>query len=223
MANNARRLKLMEKAGYFRNDETIQITQAYTIDEYRQSLALVHNCFVEAGIIQPEPSGMRVRVFDLIPETSLYVAKCDNKIIGVTGLTLDSPSLGLPSDCAFKAEIDKLRREGKVCEGTDWAVCREFRRSPALLMLMRLVYAAAIQTGMDYLLAAVSPKHAALYQLVGFKNLAQGLYSTNDYVYLMMLNLSCHSCGSDMVDKWFTTDNPYLEGSSPVHHIWPGW
>lgn len=201
----------MEKAGYFRQDETIQITQAYTIDEYRQALSLVHDCFVASGIIQPEPSGLRVRVFDLIPETALYVAKCDNKTIGVTGLVLDGPQVGLPCDCAFKNVNDSYRNQGKkLCEGTDWAVCREYRQTPVLMMLMQRIYADAIKKEQDYLLAAVSPEHAELYNLLSFEQIGEKReYGPGDSVILVALDLEAES-KYQVIQDWFVRENPWL-------------
>jgi len=188
----SRRMKLLERMGCFNFDsKTVRIERATTIEDFCGAFKLTHDSFVEENYIQPNSSGMRIRTYDVMPDSATFVAKAEGKIIGVTGAVIDSDDLGLPTDGPFQEEIEPLRKAGrKICEGTNWVITPEYRRSCVLTELTRCCLAHAMAVGCDDLLATVSPGHAPYYNLLGFETFSpERSYSEkiNDPVVLLRL------------------------------------
>ena len=167
----SRRMKLLERMGCFGPlPPGVSIYRATTLDDLCDAYRLVHDSFVKEGYILPQPSGVRIRMFETLPETATFIAKEGENFVGATTVITDSPDLGLPSDKAFRKEIDQLRHMGrKVCEGTNWVITPEYRRTPVMTELMRCCFAHAIENGCTDLLADVSPSHQAFYELMAFE------------------------------------------------------
>lgn len=165
-----RKLALLRKAGFFSTDTNgCAIERACTLTDLQGAYSLVHDVFVEAGYIHPEPSGMRLRIYEACPETATFVAKKDGVIVGVLSVVIDSREFGLPSDHAFKAELDDLRRTGlRLCEVTNQAVAKQYRRSALSSNLMSCAAAYMLEVKCHRAIATVSPNHSAFYQLAGF-------------------------------------------------------
>ncbi len=99
-------------------------------------------------------------------------------VVGVLSVVGDSPELGLPSDAAFKPELDAKRRSGaRLCELTNQAVAEMYRNSAVATQLMRCAIAHGMKAGYDESVATVSPGHNGFYELLGF----QGLGSERSY------------------------------------------
>lgn len=175
-----RKLALLQKSGVFSSDtKGCIIEQACTLQELRAAYALVHDVFVGTGYIHPESGGIRLRIYEACPETATFIAKKDGEVVGVLSVVLDSRELGLPSDAAFKVELDALRKTGaRLCEVTNQAVAKEYRRSALLTELMRCAIAYMLNAGCDHAIATVSPNHSGFYKFVGFDQLgAERSYS----------------------------------------------
>ncbi len=170
----SRRMRLLKRAGlYGQSMEGITILRAVHLDDLREAYRLVHDIFVEEGYILPHPSGLRVRPYEAMPETATFIAKARGRVVGVQGLVLDCPELGLPSDGAFKGEIDPLRGQGRLIgEATNEAVDACFRRSGVTTELMRCCFAHALVAGCTDLITTVSPGHAKFYELLGFERIS---------------------------------------------------
>jgi ribosomal protein S18 acetylase RimI-like enzyme len=165
-----RKLGRLKRRGLFGDDtKGATIRRACTADELSQAYRLVHDVFLRTGFLRPEPSGLRVRLFETTSETATFIAEKDGEIVGVLSVVGDSQDLGLPSDAAFKPELDELRAKGRrLCELTNQAVNEKFRDSAVSTELMRCAIAHGIQAGFDESVAAVSPSHRSFYEMVGF-------------------------------------------------------
>ncbi len=170
-----RRMALLRRAGLFSNDtEGAAIARATTVEDLLAAYRLVHDIFVEQGYIRPDPTGVRIRPFEALPATATFIARADGKVVGVTSVVVDSPEFGLPTDKAFRAEIDRLRAGGrKVCEGTNWLVAESHRNSAVMTELMRCSFAHAMAAGCTDFVGTVSPGHARFYALLGFEQLGE--------------------------------------------------
>jgi hypothetical protein len=164
-------MKLLKRSGMFGNlPDGVRITRATTTAELTQAYALVHDAFVERGYIRPARERIRVRIHEALPAMATFIAEADDQVVGVQSLITDDPDLGLPSDAAFKPEIDRLRAGGsRVCEATNEATAAEYRRSCVPTDLMRCCFAQAVHTGSDYLITTISPGHVKFYELLGFE------------------------------------------------------
>jgi hypothetical protein len=80
-------------------------------EDVDEALAVVHDGFVEAGYLEPQPSGRRMIAPYLNPGTVFFLATVDGEPVGALALIPDGP-FGLPSDRSFREELDLIRRSG---------------------------------------------------------------------------------------------------------------
>jgi ribosomal protein S18 acetylase RimI-like enzyme len=166
-----RKLALLKRSGLFGEDlKGATVERACQISDLREAYRLVHAVFLGTGYINPEPAGLRLRIFETSSETATFIAKIDGKIVGVISVVGDSPDLGLPSDSAFKAELDEQRKLGKrLCEVTNQAVAEGFRKSAVSTELMKCAISHAMKAGYDEAVASVSPSHHGFYEILNFR------------------------------------------------------
>lgn len=169
----ARKLGLLQRTGLFgENLKGCTVERACNADDLRQAYRLVHDVYLGSGFIEPDPSGMRVRIYETTAETATFVAKMDGRVVGVLSVVEDSADLGLPSDCVFKDELEALRRAGKrLCEVTNQAVAEEYRKTAVPTELMRCAIAVSLTEGFHEAIAAVSPSHSGFYNLLNFRQI----------------------------------------------------
>lgn len=179
-----RKLGFLKRAGLFgKNTLGATIKRACTADQLCQAYRLVHDVFQETGFLKPEPSGLRLRIFETSADTATFIAEKAGVVVGVLSVVGDSPDLGLPSDAAFKPELDALRAKGRrLCEITNQAVAPAYRKSSVPTELMRCALAHELEAGYDDSVATVSPSHHGFYALLGFGRLgAERSYSAKLY------------------------------------------
>jgi ribosomal protein S18 acetylase RimI-like enzyme len=172
---SARKLDLFQRSGLFgSNVKGCTIGRAYTAADLRQAYQLVHDVYLGSGFINPDRSGMRLRIFEMTPETATFVAKLNGKVVGVLSVVEDSQELGLPADGVFNEEITDLRRrKRRVCEMTNQAVAEEFRKSAVPSELMRCAFAACLSGRYNEVAAVISPSHLGFYELLGFRQVGE--------------------------------------------------
>lgn len=173
MATADRKLRLLQRAGLFGDDtKGATIRRACTVEELRQAYRLVHDVFLETGFLRPQPSGLRLRIFETTSETATFIAEKDGAVVGVISVVGDSRDLGLPSDPPFRPELAARRAAGqRLCELTNQAVAEGYRKSAVPTELMRCAVAHALQAGYHEAIATVSPSHRGFYELLGFHSL----------------------------------------------------
>ena len=221
-------LRRMKRMGMFGDDtHGTEISQAMSICDLTKTLAMVHDTFEEVGLLDVNPTGLRVRMFEAVPELATFIAKeWDGSIAGSMSLIGDSPELGLPADKVFKKELDLVRAGGsRICEGTNQAVRKTFRNSSILTELLRCVFAQAVMEGYDEILATVGPSKGQFFKLLGFREITPvRSYSTkvDDPVVVLARTITeadiqaydrpqeCGRTGAFDREFLFTT-NPYKE------------
>lgn len=116
--------------------EEIDVTASDRVEDIDEALMVVHEGFVEAGYLDPTPSGRRMHAAYLNPGTIFFVARIDGETVGTCALIADGP-FGLPSDRAFAEENDALRAavEGPLYEAGSLAVRSEYRRSTRRIVM----------------------------------------------------------------------------------------
>lgn len=175
-----RKLGLLQRTGLFGTDTRgASIERAYTLEDLREAYRLVHQVYLGTGYLNPEPAGMRLRIYETTSETATFVAKKDGRVVGVLSVVGDSSDLGVPSDAAFRAELDQLRAKGsRLCEVTNQAVDEAYRKSAVPTELMRCAIAHSVKAGYHVGIVSVSPSHHGFYDLMGFRRLgSQRSYS----------------------------------------------
>jgi len=214
-----KRTALLKRLGLLGDDtKGAVIRRAMSLAELVEAYRVVHDTFVEQGYMQPDPTGIRVRPWEAIPETATHIAVKDGRVVGVMSGVIDSP-LGVPSDHAFPKEIDDLRSQGrKPLEGTNWLVTKAFRGSSLLGEQLRAGTAHALVKGCTDILGSVSPRHAGLYESIGYEVIgSERSYSDKfiDPVVLVRLDLSAleESCARgdhEFLMSYWVKDNPYI-------------
>jgi ribosomal protein S18 acetylase RimI-like enzyme len=217
-----RKLGILRRTGLFGDNlKGCVIERACMADDLRQAYQLVHDVFLGRGFISPDPSRMRVRIYETTPETATFIAKVDDRVVAVLSVVEDSPDLGLPSDCAFKDELDALRRAGRrLCEVTNQAVAEDYRKSAVPTELMRCAIAVSLTGGYHEAIAAVSPSHNGFYDLLGFRQIgAQRSYSKNidDPVIALSMDIDQYrtpqtglSAAAQFIRQFLTDGNRFL-------------
>jgi len=225
---DGRRMALLMRSGMFGGDTRgAVITRAQTVEDLRGAYKLVHDSFVHKGYIRPRPSGIRLRPYEIVPEMATFVAKVDDRVVGVLGVIIDLPDLGLPSEKVFADEIRHLRASGaKPSESTNQAVLPEYRRSAVTTELIRAVYAHAFMKGCDEIIAAISPGHRGFYELLGARQIASvRSYSREVHDPVIVVSLHVHAPderpdGHAVADRRFMWD--FLVTNNPYHqHVGP--
>jgi len=107
---------------------TVTVTSSDRWEDVTVALQVVHDGFVEAGYMDPQPSGCRMISPYLNPGTIFFVAHIDGEAVGALALIPDGP-FGLPSDRAFREELDAMRATGRpLFECGSLVVREEWRR-----------------------------------------------------------------------------------------------
>ena len=116
--------------------DEIDVTASDRVEDIDEALMVVHDGFVEAGYLDPTPSGRRMHPAYLNPGTVFFVARVDGETVGTCALIADGP-FGLPSDRAFAEENDLLRAAypGTIYEAGSLAVRSEHRRSTRRIVM----------------------------------------------------------------------------------------
>jgi hypothetical protein len=126
----------------------------------------VYKAYLDAGLIEPNGLGLRVTPHQLLPTSEILAAVLRQEVISTLTLVQDG-ALGLPAESLYEDEVQQRRLAGlTLAEVTCLADRRkDFRRRfRVLFRLMCLVIQTAAQRGVDELLIAVHPRHAAFYQ-----------------------------------------------------------
>jgi len=148
---------------------------AHTRDDYCGAFRLVYQAYLQAGLSRPNPFGMRITPFQLLPTTEVLVAVHRGEVIATLSLVRDG-QLGLPMESTYPDEVASLRARGLyLAEVSCLADRRHVRQSdgqpgpacpaPATAMrLMSLMAQCAQARGVNQLLIAVHPRHARFYR-----------------------------------------------------------
>ncbi|MCB0355896.1 MAG: PilZ domain-containing protein [Bdellovibrionales bacterium] len=98
---------------------------ANTLGEIEEAFALVHSEYWEHGYIDKKPKEMFLTKFNLLPTSSVVVAKWKNEVVGTCCLVNDGP-FGLPSEGLFRFDELRTDRDKKIAEATLFAVKENF-------------------------------------------------------------------------------------------------
>jgi hypothetical protein len=219
-----RKIALLKRFGLFADATPgVEIVRACSVEDLRAAYALVHEIFVERGYCKPKEYGMRLRVFEATAGMATFIAKSKNRVVGVLSVVEHTPDCGLPSERAFKPELDALRsqyREDTFCEWSNQVVASDFRKTNVSTELMRCAAAHVIKAGYDHSIISVSAVHGGFYELLGFKQIGpKRSYSKeiDDPVVAFHLPSTLYLAPNGQEDElagfvrcFMATENPYL-------------
>ncbi len=93
---------------------------ADNFDDYIKAFRLVHDVYVQAGYIKPEPSALRITPFHGNPLSRVFIGmqqdvSCETIVYTISMFPdTGENGLGLPMDSAFKQELDCLRSQNRM-------------------------------------------------------------------------------------------------------------
>lgn len=127
---------------------------AETQQELEGAFALLHDSYVDVGLMTPDLSGMRVTAYHTLPSSTTLIGKIGNEIVATVTIIRDSP-MGLPSDTFV--DLNHLRRGGdRIAEISALAIKKGYR-GQLLLHLMKFLYETCTQfLGIDHLIATLT-------------------------------------------------------------------
>lgn len=139
--------------------------QAELEDAYR----LLATNYRARGYEAPGSTPYRYTPYHALPGTATFVARHDRRVVATLTLVPDTELLGLPMECIYGAEVDRLRRKGRrLAEVTSLAVqglsLREFTQAFNTLIILAMQY--HIRQGGDTWVMAVHPRHKNYYRKV---------------------------------------------------------
>jgi hypothetical protein len=155
----------------------IEVVASFCVEELDEAMSIVHDGFVQAGYMAPQPSGRRLHASYLNPGTMFFVARMEGRAVGTCALIADGP-FPLPSDRAFVEENDRLREEtGRPLHECGSLSVRAEARRHTRRIVMRLVAAmsrvSAERFPTSAVPLAVGPENRRFYaSLVGAEQLA---------------------------------------------------
>jgi len=219
-----RKIALLQRCGLFGGKPVgVEITRACTPDALAEAYALVHTIFVEQGYCRPTDYGMRLRIFEATPQMATFVARAENKVVGVLSVVGDSAACGLPSDQACQRELDGFRNspsKASLCEWSNQVVAHDYRKTNVPTELMRCAAAHVIKAGYSHSVIAVSSVHSGFYELLGFRQIGpKRSYSTDvdDPVIPLCLPSDVYLAAdqspdevTEFIRRFMAEENPFL-------------
>jgi hypothetical protein len=108
--------------------DEIEVVVSDRAEDIDDVLSVVHDGFVGAGYISPQPSGRRMHPAYLNPGTVFLLARIHGVPVGSVIIVQDGP-FGLPSDRAFAEENDAFRAASDLplVEGGSFVIREEWR------------------------------------------------------------------------------------------------
>ncbi|MEA3415921.1 MAG: hypothetical protein U9R02_07150 [Thermodesulfobacteriota bacterium] len=150
---------------HFDSSEQFSCNIAQTHDELKQAFSLVYQEYLRAGYVKKSiPSKMLLNIYNLLPETVVWIVKSHHTVVSTLTQVFDSP-LMLPIDEVYEKELDGLRLEGRrIVEISALAVHKEYRWQNAYMPLFRSMFKHALSCEATDLCIAVNPRHRAFYK-----------------------------------------------------------
>lgn len=150
-------------------DARLELKIAETQDELEACFRILHDAYVAAGFMQPDPSGLRVTIYHALPTTTTLCAKWDGQVVGTISMIREGV-FGFPLQSVF--DLSALRaRSGRIAEISALAIDPRFRATGGRILfpLMKFMY----EYCRDYfdtrhLVIAVNPNRIELYESLLF-------------------------------------------------------
>jgi GNAT superfamily N-acetyltransferase len=163
--------------------DSLQLKIADTQEELEACFSLLHDAYVDAGFMVPDPSGMRVTTYHALPTTTTLCAKFDGEVVGTISLIRDS-AFGFPLQAIFDLSGVRAKR-GNIAEISALAVHKKFRKTGGAILfpLMKFMYEYCT-TFFDtrHLVIAVNPNRIEMYEsLLFFERLTANVVEKYDF------------------------------------------
>ena len=148
---------------------------AETRADFCAAFRLVYRRYLAAGLIPPNPTGLRIAPHQLRPGCTVILAEVSHQVVGTVSLIEDGPAK-LPMDRLFPEAVNGLRRQGvRLTEVGCLASVDDSQQFPSAVYteLTRATIHYSRLGGFDRMIAAVHPRHGRFYRrAMGFERLS---------------------------------------------------
>ena len=139
---------------------------AESVDQVIAAWQLVHNRYVDEGLINSNETRLHTVRQAVSPDTSVIIGTLSDQVVSTLTIMHDDDEHGLPLDTVYGNELNTLRRNGRRLLEVGLLADRRVKMSrfiSALFQLIRYPYFNAKFSGRD-MLAGVHPHHAGFYE-----------------------------------------------------------
>lgn len=164
-------------------DARLELKIADTQDELEACFRILHDAYVAAGFMQPDPSGLRVTIYHALPTTTTLCAKWDGQVIGTISMIREGV-FGFPLQSVFN--LGQVRsKTGKIAEISALAIDPRFRATGGRILfpLMKFMYEYCRQYfDTRHIVIAVNPNKIEMYEsLLFFERLQARVVDNYDF------------------------------------------
>ena len=164
-------------------DPRLTLKIAETQDELEACFRLLHDAYVGAGFMSPQPSGLRVTIYHALPTTTTLCAKWDGQVVGTISMIREGV-FGFPLQSVFN--LAGLRsRPGKIAEISALAVAPAFRKTGGKILfpLMKFMNEYCLEYfDTRHIVIAVNPNKIEMYEsLLFFERLQAAAVDNYDF------------------------------------------
>ena len=164
-------------------DARLELKIADTQDELQACFRILHDAYVAAGFMQPDPSGLRVTIYHALPTTTTLCAKWDGQVIGTISMIREGV-FGFPLQSVFN--LGQVRsKTGKIAEISALAIDPRFRRTGGRILfpLMKFMYEYCREYfDTRHIVIAVNPNKIEMYEsLLFFERLQARVVDNYDF------------------------------------------
>jgi hypothetical protein len=154
----------------------ICFTRAVEGFEFEGAFRCVYRSYHRRGLVKcTRPQQLRLIRHHLLPETRVFIARVDKKIVGTLSLIEDRP-LGVPLRTVFHRQVDAIAAVDPYFAEAGCLAIDDPTSSSGLYIvhhLMGMAAQAAARRGINRILIAVHPRHASFYErMAGFQRFA---------------------------------------------------
>ncbi|MEO3713617.1 GNAT family N-acetyltransferase [Roseateles flavus] len=150
-------------------DARLQLKIAETQEELEACFRILHDAYVAAGFMKPDPSGMRITIYHALPTTTTICAKWEGRVVGTISMIREGV-FGFPLQSVF--DLAGVRRKrGNIAEISALAVHPDFRKTggAVLFPLMKFMHQYCTEYfDTRHLVIAVNPDKIELYEALLF-------------------------------------------------------
>lgn len=147
--------------------DEIEFKLAETKDELEQAFKLVYQGYLKSGSMAPDPSGVRITKYHILPTSSVVIACKAGKVIA-TASVLRSGDYGIPADKEFN--LSQFHASGhRIAEISSLCVDDEYKNDSRhiLFALIKYVYEYAyIYLGVDVFIITIKKFRAHFYESI---------------------------------------------------------
>lgn len=164
-------------------DSRLELKIAQTQDELEACFRILHDSYVAAGFMKPDPSGLRVTIYHALPTTTTLCAKWEGQVVGTISIIREGV-FGFPLQSVF--DLTGLRAlGGNITEVSSLAVDPSFRKTGGMVMfpLMKFMREyAKFYFDTRHLVIAVNPNRIEMYEaLLCFERLKSSEVDSYDF------------------------------------------